>query len=375
MEIYIILFWYEILIALFLEKRLRKNDQIIVYSSGKVKIYVKQFTLLLLLVLPLWLVMGMRYGIGTDFHEYRRIFEYIASEKDVFHGYENIELGFKIFDYLIALFTDNAQWMFLLSSFIIIAGYLKGFYDNRNSLVICIAAFMGLGYYFYAMNIFRQYMAMAVVFSGITYLEHGQIKKFLCFILAACLFHTSVLIWLPILVLIKVLPGRNYYYVTLFIGFLLFYNQTAIIRFLSRFTKYQSFFEKNSHFVQSRVSYTNILISAIILFVAFLFRKQMLNVNRINDLRIKCVWFMFITYICMNFLGDSIIRVVLHFSIYCLLILADAFMCIGKKGRAFFQICFVVVMFLSIFIILYYDSNITHQFVPYVSGTLQSIDQ
>ena len=76
MEIYIILFWYEILIALFLEKRLRKNDQIIVYSSGKLKIYVKQFTLLLLLVLPLWLVMGMRYGIGTDFHEYRRIFEY-----------------------------------------------------------------------------------------------------------------------------------------------------------------------------------------------------------------------------------------------------------------------------------------------------------
>ena len=48
MEIYIILFWYEILIALFLEKRLRKNDQIIVYSSGKLKIYVKQFTLLLL---------------------------------------------------------------------------------------------------------------------------------------------------------------------------------------------------------------------------------------------------------------------------------------------------------------------------------------
>lgn len=371
MEIYVILFWYEVVACMFLQKRMRKCDKAIEYSDGKLKIYGKQVFLLLLIILPLWLVMGMRDEIGRDYNEYKRIFEYISEEKRFTGVYTHIEIGLRLFDYLISLFTENPQWMFLWSSLVIVLGYVKGFYENKNSMLVCVTSFMGLGYYFYSMNIFRQYFAIAIVFFGIQYLERGNLKKFLAFVAVAALFHTSILIWIPALLLIKFLPGKNFYIITFMLAFLVYKNQEFLIDILSKYSRYQRFFEWESQFVQSRVSYTNLLITAMILIVSFLCRKQLLAIRKANDVRIKCMWMMFLTYIFLSFLGDSVVRLVLNFSFYGILILADAACCFDKKSRKFFQACYVVAMFLFVLVILNYDMRVTHQFVPYAFGTLE----
>ena len=66
---------------------------------------------------------------------------------------------------------------------------------------VSVTLFVLLGLYYESANIVRQYVAISILFCGFHYLVEGKIRKYMVWILFAALFHTSVLIIFPLILL------------------------------------------------------------------------------------------------------------------------------------------------------------------------------
>ena len=106
MLIYITMFWYEAIICCIINKNGGFVNKTFVRDKSIVKIRYKNIVYLLLVMLPLWFVMGFRDGIGADFNSYKIIYKYI---KDTGLNAYGMEKGYWYLNVLIGKFANNEQ--------------------------------------------------------------------------------------------------------------------------------------------------------------------------------------------------------------------------------------------------------------------------
>ena len=141
-------------------------------------------------------------NVGVDTSMYYSILGYL--KKDIWS--QNVEKGFLIICYCLLKVMDTEQilllFAFVTNSLILIR--LWSFRD-RESFFLMAMLYLLL-FYSETANIFRQYVAVAIVFFATYYLEKGKPVKFLIALLAAMLFHRTALLgvaYLPLYYLIK----------------------------------------------------------------------------------------------------------------------------------------------------------------------------
>lgn len=319
----------------------------------------------IILLIPLWLVMGLRWNIGTDFANYKYIFDNISDLKIMQNI--NIEIGYYWLNRIVAFFSDNSQYIFIIVALMMIIFYIYGFAYNGSNMLVQLTCFLGLGYYFYAMNIMRQYLAISIVCFSFHYLENKQLKKFILGILIAALFHQSVLIWIPICLAVEYFDDLFFYVGSFIFSVIIKLWFPYAVKFLMRFIPYAGYLLKKSNFVHARVSWYNIILSTLVLLVCFFRKREMAEINDCSNNRIKYIWVMNLLYVFFNGLGDSIVRLALSFFFLIPTLLADCINSFNPFYKRVIKVLFVFVMFGSMCFLLNYSKNKYNHFVPYIS--------
>lgn len=277
----------------------------------------------------------------------------------------SLEIGYYYLNLFLYRFMHNPQSIFLVSSFVITFLYLKSIIKYCDNICIAVLSFIGLGYYFHSMNLIRQFMAIAIAFTALEYLESKQFLKYLTYILIAALFHKSVLIWLPVYFMVNYIKGKKYYIITgtCFILTNLFFER--VLNILSKYGIYSFYIVSKSRFLEGRISIPNLVFSGIILVCSFLLYTSLIRRRYENIRRIRIAWIHFQIYATLYIFGIFSTRIAFYFSIVQLLLIPDIVQSFKMSSRTILKLLTAVVLFILMLITLYISLSTGNDFIPY----------
>lgn len=337
---------------------LTKNIKISQKSNSFFENHYKRFSLIniFFIFLILTVFMGFREGIGKDYYSYRDIFIWANCNYDKYEGLEN---GYWLLNKGIGLVTNNPRIMFIVVALLINGTFLFAIQRNCSDFELAIMFYLGAGYYFYAMNIQRQYIAIGIIFASYKFLKQKKIMKFFMIIFLASLFHKSVLVMIILYFVLQGIDNRVFFILTPLLFALINRCQPIFIKILT-ISSYAHFFNDNDGFIKVRISWWNVFLSLfffiICIIIHFIYKKDIM-------LEMKMIYINFWGYIFLSFLGDSITRVLLYLQISYFVVISmvpDLFEPISKKIVK--KIIEIAILFLMMIII-----NVNN-FVPYNWG-------
>lgn len=146
-----------------------------------------------LTVCVLIFVAGFRYNVGSDFNNY-----YLGYQLGAKLFFERLitlnEPGYYFLCWLNVLFKGNGVTIIFLSASVTAFLYLKTIYYNTDSLVTATLLYLFLGCWHGSFNGVRQYLASAIIFSGIKYIKEKKFWKYVLTVSIAFLFHSSAIL-------------------------------------------------------------------------------------------------------------------------------------------------------------------------------------
>lgn len=358
--IYIILFLYEAVICYFYDMKLLNNKRIFEICDYKLKISTQKGAVSLAIILPLWLVMGLRYNIGVDYKAYENIFRLaLIYKRNSYH----MELGYYYLNRISANISQNPQIIFFLTAFLIVFFFLKGIEKNNGSMYFGVLAFIGMGYYFYAMNIQRQYIAIMIMFYAIQFLENRNLPKFLVCVAIAASFHLSAIIWIPVYFAINYVPTKIFYVGSMIIAFLINRFSNYVLSVLSYIGFYTGQITKNANFFKARLSISNVLMLGTLLICGVIFREQ-LQKNGKAVFRFKPIWLAFLTYAFLYTFGDAATRIATYMCPMYFLAISDITSCFDTRSKHWVRVLVTVVLMMLMLVILYVGND-ENAYLPY----------
>lgn len=217
------------------EERSLQNRKI--YLTTR-KIYTSFF--IVLSVIPLTVISAVRYGVGTDFFSYQRIYKIFRFD------ISNLEIGDKSLIFLLHKISDNPQIFFVVTSLWICIGYYISIYKNSIDPAYSIFIFVLGQEYFRSMNSIRQYMAAVIVMQAIPAVKEGKLKKVLIYTAIGMLFHMSAFMIIPLYILCR-LRLKPMQLLLISAVFLLFINNVKqlAIRLAHMLGRYAWYFESS----------------------------------------------------------------------------------------------------------------------------------
>lgn len=138
-------------------------------------------------------VAGFRYRVGTDFGGY-----YLSYDRYAKEFFEHLitldEPGFRFICWITVLLKGNGTTAIFLSTAITVFLFLKTIYKNTDCLVTATLLYVFLGCWHGSFNGVRQYLASAVIFSGIRFIKEKKFWKYALIVFIAFLFHKSAIL-------------------------------------------------------------------------------------------------------------------------------------------------------------------------------------
>ena len=154
-------------------------------AENKAKSKTIKTIVLILAIMPMLFISAIRYDVGTDYDKrYMADYYTLAEGKNV----GNLEIGFKVIDYICLFFTQEPYLLFVVTSLIILAIIFEVIYKKSSNKILSIIIFFLCGYFFGTLNLIRQYIAMALVLLGYQFLmDKNQKKAYIGFVICAIL--------------------------------------------------------------------------------------------------------------------------------------------------------------------------------------------
>lgn len=145
-------------------------------------------------ILPFVLVEGFRYMVGLDWLHYQEVYEYIAKGGDWYQQ----DLIFILTGIIFGKYCGFPCW----SLFVILAiAYIYPiyFYANKNrKIALFLIPLYVLMNFCDAEVISRQYAALGFTYIAMYYLDNKENVKFLLYMLIGGIFHSTIIIFIPI---------------------------------------------------------------------------------------------------------------------------------------------------------------------------------
>lgn len=198
MVIYLIAFVVSIISYLLFSKSLVRDGRMSRHEHSndcKIGLFEKRPMLpFVISAMPLILVSGLRYNVGTDYFKtyYTGFYRVMQG-----NGFDKFEIGYVALVKLIQVFTSNVFVLFFITSVITIGFTFAAVRHMSSNVAFSILLFMISRYYFIGLNAVRQMMACAVFSYALVFALRRDLKKYLVFALLAVSFHYSTLILVP----------------------------------------------------------------------------------------------------------------------------------------------------------------------------------
>lgn len=163
---------------------------------------------------------SVRYGIGTDYESYIRIFNLISTGQDT-----RMEWAYFLINKTVAYFGGSIEVVFFLVGIIMFLFIYLTLKDHRKVISPGLGMFIFiLFYYQMSFNTIRQVVAVAVLLYSFKFIKDRYFIRFLLLIILASGFHISSLIMIPVYFIYNLI-GKQQRRITR----LLFYTVTLLI--------------------------------------------------------------------------------------------------------------------------------------------------
>ncbi len=197
MAVYVSLTVVTVLLAAFVrnEEYVKLNKEPWKKQGGLTRQQMLNICMAVAIFLLLTGVSALRKAVGNDYWVYRDQFNLIMQQRHV-----SYELGFNLVVYLLQTFFgyDNYFPIFAVFSAATCYFMVKAVYDQATDFCLTFFLLMANGYYFNSLNTVRYYLVLAVALYSMKYVLRGEYGKFVFTIVAASLFHKSVLLVIPV---------------------------------------------------------------------------------------------------------------------------------------------------------------------------------
>lgn len=154
------------------------------------------------------ILMGLRHcSVGADTFAYiSALYDYSEYDFTTLLKMGSVfpykfEFGYLWLTKICAFFhLDYNLFLIIIASLIYIPTY-KLIYRFSPFPILSISIYFGLGLFSYSIGIFRQFIAISIIVSGIDYIINRELAKWCFVVIFATLFHTSALICVPMYLL------------------------------------------------------------------------------------------------------------------------------------------------------------------------------
>lgn len=222
---------------------------------------------MVLTFLTLVVVAALRkYTVGYDNTQYMIAYTK-ASDIENVNDFANLryEYGFTFLLYILNKITDNYQILFILTSIFINYSVMRFIYKKSNNPLVSVLLYVLLNFYFFYTSAMRQAIAIAIILLGLDHIEKKEFKKFIPYLIFACLFHMSSLLALLFI------PLRKNNYSKKFIYFMIAGYIIAFIFGREIYSVLMNFSDKLYSYGYSKFAETNYFGALFKFFVSFLF--------------------------------------------------------------------------------------------------------
>ena len=164
----------------------------------------RQNLLWALAFLALWLPAALRVDVGVDYSRYqgyRELYRIYALGGELPQG---MDVGFVALVRLLAAVGADAQWLFVVTSALVVGLTLRACRRLSDEPAMSVALFLVAGLYLESLNIVRQWIAIACVLNALGWVaDDGPCRRcslpcYCAWVLAGSLFHETCLVWLAL---------------------------------------------------------------------------------------------------------------------------------------------------------------------------------
>ena len=164
----------------------------------------RQNLLWALAFLALWLPTALRVDVGVDYSRYqgyRELYRIYALGGELPQG---MDVGFVALVRLLAAAGADAQWLFVVTSALVVGLTLRACRRLSDEPAMSVALFLVAGLYLESLNIVRQWIAIACVLNALGWVaddgpcRRRSLPRYCAWVLAGSLFHETCLVWLAL---------------------------------------------------------------------------------------------------------------------------------------------------------------------------------
>jgi len=149
----------------------------------------------------------MRTNIGYDYRMYAKGFSVMGAEGFSSIMYLDWEFGFNIFTKIIYIFTKDVRVYMAIIAAVCLAGPFYVIFRHSKNVWLSVLVYINLYFFYCTMNFLRQSMAISIVLFAYTFLIDRKLWHYTMLILIAAMFHSTVLILLPVYFIINFKPS------------------------------------------------------------------------------------------------------------------------------------------------------------------------
>jgi transmembrane protein EpsG len=181
----------------------------------RIKVYLfktkSNLAIFLAFIFPFILFAFRDVSIGIDTQTYLNYLDAIQGLpfKQVIMD-KTFEAGYTFFNYLVSRLPNYKFAFLILTGLIINLLYAKSIAILSPMPLASILIYFFICNFLYNLNTLRQGIAVGVILFSLQYLMKGNYKKYILLVMVACLIHTFMIIFIPIVVPVVLIKERKY---------------------------------------------------------------------------------------------------------------------------------------------------------------------
>ncbi len=161
----------------------------------------KKFCYVLVVFVSMMYISILRYGLGNDYFSYIYHFNVISELPWNKIFTIDFEPGFVILNKLISLFTQDTNILYTIYAIIILLPMAYVIFRYSDNIWMSTVMFISLTFFYCTLSFIRQSIALSIIFLAYKFFVQRKHFFVLLFIFFACLFHSTVVVLIPVYLL------------------------------------------------------------------------------------------------------------------------------------------------------------------------------
>ena len=326
---------------------------------------IKKWIAVCMVSLPLILVSGFRWMVGTDFGTYYYTIENIINNcsinfllSDSYSDFIAFERGFSIIVWCIGTIYKNPQFVIFMISVFNIMVVINCIKKYSESFTLSVFLYITTMVYFSAFNGMRQWISSVFLFWAIKYIYEKNFWKYCICVLIAINIHISAVIMLLMYWIVKIKPFSKKTFAIIMLTLMIFFSLNIIIKNFGNFvvgTRYEEY-TNGSNMDDDGVNIFRVLVAAVPVIMSFFYYKKYPKDEEANVLiNFSLINFLFL---CLATQSTIIARFNMYFEPYNLLLYPKFLKMFKKEERYLYIFVLATCFFAYMYLLLPVDSNL-----------------